>query len=135
MPLERVSKGFKDISLSFKRNPLTDDIITISNETAIARSIRNIVYTQYGEKFFNPRFGCDIQNTLFENLDEITSSVIRDKIRASIINYEPRARLIRVDVSPNYDGNEFNVAIVFEIIGIDINSQVQRLEFVLQPTR
>ena len=135
MPLERVSKGFKDISLSFKRNPLTDDIITISNETAIARSIRNIVYTQYGEKFFNPRFGSDIQNALFENLDEITSSVIRDKIRASIINYEPRARLIRVDVSPNYDGNEFNVAIVFEIIGIDINSQVQRLEFVLQPTR
>lgn len=135
MPLERVSKGFKDISLSFKRNPLTDDIITISNETAIARSIRNIVYTQYGEKFFNPRFGCDIQNTLFENLDEITSSVIRDKIRTSIINYEPRVRLIRVDVSPNYDGNEFNVAIVFEIIGIDINSQVQRLEFVLQPTR
>lgn len=135
MPLERVSKGFKDISLSFKRNPLTDDIITISNETAIARSIRNIVYTQYGEKFFNPRFGCDIQNTLFENLDEITSSVIRDKIRTSIINYEPRARLIRVDVSPNYDGNEFNVTIVFEIIGIDINSQVQRLEFVLQPTR
>lgn len=135
MPLERVSKGFKDISLSFKRNPLTDDIITISNESAIARSIRNIVYTQYGEKFFNPRFGCDIQNTLFENLDEITSSVIRDKIRTSIINYEPRVRLIRVDVSPNYDGNEFNVAIVFEIIGIDINSQVQRLEFVLQPTR
>lgn len=135
MPLERVSKGFKDISLSFKRNPLTDDIITISNETAIARSIRNIVYTQYGEKFFNPRFGCDIQNTLFENLDEITSSVIRDKIRTSIINYEPRVRLIRVDVSPNYDGNEFNVTIVFEIIGIDINSQVQRLEFVLQPTR
>lgn len=135
MPLERVSKGFKDISLSFKKNPLTDDIITISNETAIARSIRNIVYTQYGEKFFNPRFGSDIQNALFENLDEITSSVIRDKIRASIINYEPRARLIRVDVSPNYDGNEFNVTIVFEIIGIDINSQVQRLEFVLQPTR
>ena len=135
MPLERVSKGFKDISLSFKRNPLTDDIITISNESAIARSIRNIVYTQYGEKFFNPRFGCDIQNTLFENLDEITSSVIRDKIRTSIINYEPRVRLIRVDVSPNYDGNEFNVTIVFEIIGIDINSQVQRLEFVLQPTR
>ena len=135
MPLERVSKGFKDISLSFKRNPLTDDIITISNETAIARSIRNIVYTQYGEKFFDPRFGSDIENALFENLDEITSSVIRDKIRTSIINYEPRVRLIGVDVSPNYDGNEFNVAITFEIIGIDINSQVQRLEFVLQPTR
>jgi len=135
MPLERVSKGFKDISLSFKRNPLTDDIITISNETAIARSIRNIVYTQYGEKFFDPRFGSDIENALFENLDEITSSVIRDKIRTSIINYEPRVRLIGVDVSPNYDGNEFNVTITFEIIGIDINSQVQRLEFVLQPTR
>jgi len=135
MPLERVSKGFKDISLSFKRNPLTDDIITISNETAIARSIRNIVYTQYGEKFFDPRFGSDIENALFENLDEITSSVIQGKIRASIINYEPRVRLIGVDVSPNYDGNEFNVTITFEIIGIDINSQVQRLEFVLQPTR
>lgn len=135
MPLERVSKAFKDISLSFSRNPLTGDIFPLKNETAIARSVRNIVYTQFGEKFFNVPFGSDITNSLFENLDSISAGVIEDRIKVSIRDYEPRVRLIRVKVSPNFDNNEFNVTIVYEIIGIDINSQVQEIEFILQPTR
>lgn len=135
MPLERVSKAFKDISLSFSRNPLTSDIFPLKNETAIARSVRNIVYTQFGEKFFNVPFGSDITNSLFENLDSISAGVIEDRIRVSIRDYEPRVRLIRVNVRPNFDNNEFNVTIVYEIIGIDINSQVQEIEFILQPTR
>ena len=103
--------------------------------TAIARSVRNIVYTQFGEKFFNVPFGSDITNSLFENLDSISAGVIEDRIRVSIRDYEPRVNLIRVNVRPNFDNNEFNVTIVYEIIGIDISSQVQEIEFILQPTR
>ena len=60
MPLERVSQGFKDVSMSFKVNPLTNDLIGLKNENAIARSIRNIVFTLPGEKFFNESFGSRI---------------------------------------------------------------------------
>ena len=98
MPLERVSKGFKDISLSFKKNPLTDDIFPVKNETAIARSVRNIVYTQFGEKFFDYDFGTDVTASLFENIDTFSANILKDKIENSIINYEPRVKLIEVDV-------------------------------------
>ena len=90
MPLERVSKGFKDISLSFKKNPLTDDIFPVKNETAIARSVRNIVYTQFGEKFFDYDFGTDVTASLFENIDTFSANILKDKIENSIINYEPK---------------------------------------------
>ena len=135
MPLERVSKGFKDISLSFKKNPLTDDIFPVKNETAIARSVRNIVYTQFGEKFLDYDFGTDVTASLFENIDTFSANILKDKIENSIINYEPRVKLVEVDVGSDYDNGEFNVSITYEIIGIDINSQIQQLEFVLQPTR
>ena len=94
MPLERISQGFKDISMSFQVNPLNLDLIALKNETAIARSVRNIVFTLPGEKFFDSNFGSRISNSLFENVDEISASIIRDEIRNSIINYEPRVVLI-----------------------------------------
>ena len=133
MPLERVSQGFKDISMSFESNPLTDDLIAIKNENAIARSIRNIVFTQPGEKFFEPDFGSDISAILFENIDDITGDSIADQIRQSINNWEPRVNLIDIETFPNFDNNAFDVRISYEIIGADIPSQ--ELEFVLQPTR
>ena len=133
MPLERVSKGFKDISMTFQSNPLTSDLIALKNESAIARSIRNIVFTLPGEKFFNPNFGSKVSKVLFENVDEISSSNIRDEIAISIINYEPRVSLKDVIVSPDFDNNNFNTIIVYEVIGADIPAQ--QLEFVLQPTR
>lgn len=133
MPLERVSKGFKDISMTFQSNPLTSDLIALKNESAIARSIRNIVFTLPGEKFFNPNFGSKVSKVLFENVDEISSSNIRDEIAISIINYEPRVSLKDVIVSPDFDNNNFNAIIVYEVIGADIPAQ--QLEFVLQPTR
>ena len=133
MPLERVSQGFKDISASFQTNPLNDDLITIKNETAIARSIRNIVFTLPGEKFFDEDFGSDISQALFENIDDISANIIQDQIRDSITNYEPRVRLIDVITKPNFDNNQFDVSIVYEIIGIDVPAQ--ELQFVLQPTR
>ena len=133
MPLERVSQGFKDISMSFESNPLTEDLIAIKNETAISRSIRNIVFTLPGEKFFNPSFGSDISGSLFENIDDITGGVIEDQIRQSINNYEPRVNLMEVRTNPNFDNNAFDVTITYEVVGADIPPQ--ELEFVLQPTR
>jgi phage baseplate assembly protein W len=133
MPLERVSQGFKDISMTFQSNPLTSDLIALKNENAIARSIRNIVFTLPGEKFFNENFGSNISRTLFENVDDISASIIVDEIRQSIINYEPRVQLIDVQSFPNYDNGSFDVTIIYEIIGADVPAQ--QLEFVLQPTR
>ena len=133
MPLERVSQGFKDLSMTFQANPLNQDLIVLKNENAIARSVRNIVFTVPGEKFFQENFGSRISESLFENIDEISALAIKDEITESINRFEPRVRLISVDVIPDYAGNAFNVLIVYEIIGID--TPAQQLEFVLQSTR
>ena len=133
MPQQRVSQSFKDISMSFETNPLNDDLIALKNSSAIARSIRNIVFTQPGEKFFNPEFGSRVSESLFEIVDEVSTIAIRDEIRSSIINYEPRVNLLDVLVNPKPDENEMNVTIKYEIVGIDIPPQ--QLDFVLLPTR
>ena len=133
MPQQRVKRKFKDVSMSFESNPLNDDLVSLSDTTAIARSIRNIVFTQPGEKFFNPEFGSRVSESLFEIVDEVSSIAIRDEIRSSIINYEPRVKLLDVVVIPNVDDNEMNVTVKYKIIGIDIPPQ--QLDFVLLPTR
>ena len=133
MPVQRVSQGFKDISMSFGSNPLTDDLIALKNENAIARSVRNIVMTLPGEKPFNPDFGSNVSALLFENMDEVTSSLIVDEIRTSIDNYEPRVELLSVDVNPDFEGNSYDVGIVYIIIGADIPPQ--ELQFALEATR
>ena len=132
MPQQRVSQSFKDISMSFETNPLNEDLIALKNSSAIARSIRNIVFTQPGEKFFNPEFGSRVSESLFEIVDEVSTIAIRDEIRSSIINYEPRVNLLDVLVNPNPDENEMDVSITYEIVGIDIPPQ--QLDFVLLPT-
>ena len=133
MPQQRVKRKFKDVSMSFEKNPLNDDLISLSNTSAIARSIRNIVFTSPGEKFFNPDFGSRISESLFENVDNVSALAIKDEIKSSIINFEPRVNLSFVNVKPNPDDNEMNVTIEYEITGIDIPPQ--QLEFVLLPTR
>ena len=133
MPLERVSQGFRDISMTFQNNPLNRDLIALKNETAIARSIRNIVFTLPGEKFFNPKFGSRVSRSLFENIDEISASIINDEIRNSINNFEPRVSLIDVQTIPDFDNGAFDVIIIYRVVGVDIPAQ--QLEFVLQPTR
>ena len=133
MPVERVSRGFKDISMTFQANPLNSDLIAIKNENAIARSVKNIVFTLPGEKYFNPNFGSQISKVLFENIDDITASVIVDEIKESIRNYEPRVELIDVEAFPDFDNNQFDVIITYNIIGSEIPSQ--ELQFALQPTR
>ena len=133
MPQQRVKRKYKDISRSFENNPLNDDLVSLSDTTAIARSIRNIVFTSPGEKFFNPDFGSRISESLFENVDDVSALAIEDEIKSSIINFEPRVNLSFVNVKPNPDDNEMNVTIEYEITGIDIPPQ--QLEFVLLPTR
>jgi len=129
VPLERVSQGFKDISMSFKANPLNDDLIALKNENAISRSIRNIVFTVPGEKFFQEDFGSDV----FENIDDISASNIKDQIQRSIVNFEDRVNLREVKVLPDFDGNTFDVIIRYDIVGADIPPQ--ELQFVLQSNR
>ena len=133
MPIERVSQGFKDISMTFQVNPLNSDLIGLKNENAIARSVRNIVFTLPGEKFFNEDFGSRISQSLFENIDRISAAEIVDEIRQSIISYEPRVDLLDVQAFPNFDNNQFDVRIVYEIIGADVPAQ--ELQFALQSTR
>ena len=133
MPVQRISKSFKDISMSFKFNPLTYDIIAIKNETAIARSLRNLVLTAPGERFFNEELGSRVNRLLFENLDDLTASSIKDEIENTIKNYEPRVKLLTTKVSANFNSYEFDVIITYEIVGID--SPAQQLSFALQPAR
>ena len=133
MPLERVSQGFKDISMTFQANPLNFDLIGLKNENAIARSVKNIVFTLPGEKFFDEVFGSSISQSLFENIDEISAAEIVDEIEQSLINYEPRINLLNVRAFPNFDNNQFDVRIIFEIIGASVPPQ--ELQFALQSTR
>jgi len=119
--------------MSFKVNPLTDDLIAIKNQTAIARSLRNLVLTAPGERFFNEELGSKVNKLLFENLDDITASSIKDEIENTIKNFEPRVKLLSTKVSPNADAYEFDVIITYEIIGID--APAQQLSFALQPAR
>ena len=133
MPLERVSQGFKDISMTFQSNPLNDDLIALKNENAIARSIRNIVFTLPGEKFFNSSFGSRITESLFDNIDDITATIIVDEIRESIETYEDRVQLVDVIADPNFENNGFDLTITYEIIGRNVPAQ--ELQFVLQSSR
>ena len=133
MPVERVSKAFKDISMSFQANPLNYDLIALKNENAIARSVRNLVLTYPGERFFNQNLGSRVSRALFDNIDQVSASLIRDEIENTINNYEPRVNLTGVDVAPDYDNNTFNVTVRYTIVGIDVPPQ--QLSFALQPTR
>lgn len=133
MPLERISKGFKDISMTFQVNPLNNDLIVLKNENAIARSVRNIVFTVPGEKMFNPDFGTKINDSLFELLDDTSAAVIKDQIEYSLTTFEPRISIINVIVVPDFENNGFDVEISYRIIGADIDPQ--QISFILQATR
>ena len=133
MPVERISRGFKDISMSFEINPISSDLIATKDETAIARSVRNLVLTRPGERFFNPNLGSRVYESLFDNVDDISASIVEDDIRDTVDNYEPRVKLVSVKATPDYQGNAFDVVITYNVIGID--ALPQQLAFALQPTR
>ena len=133
MPLERVKQGFKDLSMSFRSNPLNDDLIGLKNESAIARSVKNLVFSRKGEKFFDQEFGSELSASLFENIDDVTALTMRDDIDYMIKTYEPRVDLLNVEIIPNYDNNQMDALIVYSIKGSD--TPPQQLEFVLLPSR
>ena len=133
MAIRRISRAFKDISLSFDPHPITKDLPVLKNEAAIRRSVRNIVQMIPTEKFFNPLFGSDVRGSLFDFVDFGTASVISDQILISIENFEPRVDNLQVEVLPRPDSNEFEVTVVFDIIGQEFPTQ--EYSFLLEATR
>ena len=119
--------------MSFQVNPLTDDLIAIKNQTAIARSIRNLVLTSPGERFFNNDLGSRVNELLFENVDDITASSVKSEIENTIKNFEPRVNNVKVKVEPLPDDNSFDVTIFFDIIGQEFPTQ--EYSFILEATR
>ena len=133
MAIERKSRAFKDISLSFSPHPVTKDLPVLLNERAIVRSVRNLVETIPTERFFNPLIGTDIRDSLFENFTPTTVTVIEDQVRESIRNFEPRVGEIDIEVEARPDDNELQVKVLFEIQGLEVPTQ--SFTFILEPTR
>ena len=127
------SRAFKDINLSFKRHPVTNDVLTVSNEDAIKRSVKNIIFTILGEKPFEPNFGSVISQSLFDlntNLNEIR---ISDEIKQSLLNYEPRIDNIVATTTIYPDSNELNCIVQYDIVGIP--APTQEVDVLLFPAR
>jgi len=129
----RISRSFKDISLSFTPHPVTKDLTVIKDANAIKRSVRNLVQTIPRERFFNPNLGTDIRGSLFDFVDFGTASVIEQQIQTTIENYEPRVDNLRIEVFPRPDRNEFEVNIYFDIIGQQFPSQA--FQYILEASR
>ena len=137
MAVTRISRAFKDISLSFKRHPVTNDIGVLKNENAIKKSVRNLVQTIPNERFFNSTLGSDVRDSLFANVpgfvDFGTASIIERQIQTTIENFEPRIDNLDVTVEPRPDTNEFEVNVFFDIIGQTFPEQ--EFSFILKATR
>lgn len=133
MSVTRISRSFKDISLSFDPHPVTKDLPVITDARAIIRAIRNLVETIVTERFFNSTLGSNVRKSLFDFVDYATASVIQQQIVEVISNYEPRVTDLIVQVNPNPDANEFGIILTFRIIGQDI--PVQQFSFILEATR
>ena len=133
MAITRVSRSFKDISLSFEPHPVTKDLPVLKNERAIIRSVRNIVETIPTEKFFNSIFGSDVYRSLFDFVDFGTASIIQEQIKTALNNFERRINNVTVEVEPRPDDNDFEVTVIFDIIGQDFPTQ--EFSFILEATR
>ena len=133
MAYKRVSKTFKDISLTFSPHPVTKDLPILKNESAIRRSVRNIVETIPTEKFFNPDFGSDVYKSLFDFVDFGTANIVQEQIKTAINNFEPRVENVRVEVDPSPDENEFEIVVVYDIVGQEFPTQ--EYSFILEATR
>ena len=133
MPAQTFLQGFKDISLSFKKHPVTDDILVLNNEDAIKRSVQNLVRIQTGEVFFNHLLGSRISGSLFELASDDYVDPIQKEIETSIKNFEPRVTLTDVKFVSTPDENSIDVTIFYDIVGL--NSPTQSVNFILEPTR
>ena len=133
MAVQRISRSFKDISLSFVPHPVTKDLPILSNENAIIRSVRNLVETIPTERFFNSNLGSNVRSLLFDFVDYGTASVIKTEIENTISNYESRVNNVKIEVNPQPDDNNFEIIISFDIIGQQIPTQ--QFTFLLEATR
>ena len=127
------SRAFKDINLSFKRHPVTNDVVTIRNEDAIKRSVKNIIFTILGEKPFIPQFGSVINESLFDLNTNLSEIRITDEIKSSLLNYEPRIDNIEVTVQVSPDRNEMNCTVQYDIVGLP--APTQEVDVLLFPAR
>ena len=127
------SRAFKDINLSFKRHPVTNDVVSINDEDAIKRSVKNIIFTILGEKPFQPLFGSVINESLFELSTSLSEMKVSDEISQSLLNYEPRIANTEVTVSIYPDSNEMNVTVQYDIVGIP--APPQQVDVLLFPAR
>ena len=133
MPVQRTSQGFKDISLSFKRHPITNDMLPLKNEDAIKRSVQNLVRIQIGEVFFNDLIGTRVEQALFELANDDFIDPIKNEIETVITNYEPRVLLQSVRVNSFPDQNAIDISINYDIVGL--STPTQSVNFILEPTR
>ena len=133
MAIARISRSFKDISLSFEPHPVTKDLPVLKNERAIIRSVRNIVETIPTEKFFNSLFGSDVYRSLFDFVDFGTASIIQEQIKTSLKNFERRIDNVKVEVEPRPDDNDFEITVIFDIVGEEFPTQ--QFSFILEATR
>ena len=133
MAITRISRSFKDISLSFEPHPVTKDLPVLKNERAIIRSVRNIVQTIPTEKFFNSIFGSDVYRSLFDFVDFGTASIIQEQIKTALNNFERRINNVKVEVEPRPDDNDFEVTVIFDIVGQELPTQ--EFSFILEATR
>jgi phage baseplate assembly protein W len=129
----RISRQFKDISLSFLRHPVTNDIGTLFNEDAIKRSVINLVSTRIGERFFNSLIGSNVDSYLFDLAESGLQDSLQSEIKTLLKNFEPRIEVTEVTASLTPDENELDIKIVYDIVGLDL--EVQVVTFLLQPTR
>ena len=129
----RISRSFKDINLSFKPHPVTKDLTILKNENAIKRSVRNLIQTIPTERFFNSVLGSEVRDSLFDFVDFGTASVIQNQIEITLENFEPRIENVLVEVDPRPDLNEFEVKVIFDIVGQEIPTQ--DFTFILEATR
>ena len=130
---QRVSRSFKDISLAFDPHPVTKDLPVLRNERAITRSVRNLVQTIPGERFFNPILGSGVRRLLFDFVDIATADSIEEEILTTISNFESRVNNVQVQVDPRPDENNFNVTVFFDIVGQSLPTQ--EFSFILEATR
>ncbi len=129
----KISRAFKDISLSFNRHPVTNDVTVLKNEDAIKKSVVNLCRTRINERFFNELLGTSIEDSLFElNIGDIDSFLERE-ITVLLKNYEPKITLTAVSVDSTVDSNDLSIRIEYDITGLPFPTQ--NIEFLLQPTR
>lgn len=133
MPLNKISRGFRDISLSFKRHPITNDLVPLKDADAIKRAVQNLVRTKVGEVFFRNDIGTRISGSLFELATDDLVDPIATEIETVIVNFEPRVDLTNVSVDPRPDENTLNIELSYNIVGLSLPTQI--INFILEPTR